>query len=207
MNTVKTPDGIEIYTNEIYRLADEYINSLDDPTTITKSPIFRGMLKYIYLNLFRIRPDDIKYNNKNSRIDYNDIDLLNGLWDVYTGLCYKYLQSPTILNFSIFTGIDTDTINTWRTGEYRGNGQGATSIYSVAVKRWQKECEAALYDGAATGNPGPMFLLKSNYGYTEQPQKIEIVGQGTPQMSAEELLRLRQERQEERRALPEKPDL
>lgn len=211
MNTVKCYNGAEIYADNIRPLVDEYINSLEADTPedrnklMTKSPIFRGMLKYIYTNLFKINPDrgDIKYNNKNSNIDYSDIDYINTLWDIYTSLCYKYLQNPTILNFGLLTGIDFTTFDSWNKGTMRAGPDGASSEHSKSYKRWLKECEAALVDGASTGNPGPMFLLKANYGYVEQAQRIEIVGQGTPQISTEELLRLRQERRE----LPQKPDL
>ena len=211
MNTMKAYDGTEIYKNNIMPLVDEYINNLEADTPedknklMTKSPIFRGMLKYVYTNLFKINPDkgDIKYNNKNSNINYADIDYINVLWDIYTSLCYKYLQNPSILNFGLFTGIDDETFQTWKRGTMRAGPDGASSAHSVSYKKWLKECEAALVDGASTGNPGPMFLLKANYGYVEQAQRLEIVSQGAPQISAEELLRLRQER----RGLPEKPDL
>ena len=54
-------------------------------------------------------------------------------------------------------------------------------------KKWLAECEGALYDTAMTGNPGAMFLLKSNYGYTETPQRIEITGSGAPALSHDDI--------------------
>lgn len=195
-NNAVEAQGIEVYTDEIYRLADEYIDSLtDDPDEIKslmrKAPAFRGMLKYIYINLFKITDKDIKYNNKNSRIDYSDIELLNSLWDIYFGLCSKYLQIPTILNFGLFTGIDSSTFDSWKNGRMRGNisdNEGiATSEHSNSYKKWLKECESAAYDSALTGNPGAMFILKANYGYTEQPQKIEIIGNDQPQATPEQI--------------------
>lgn len=192
-NTIKTEQGIEVYETEIHRLADEYIYSLsEDSTEITalmrKPPIFKGMLKYIYINLFKITDKDKRYNNKNSRLDYSDIDLLNSLWDIYTGLCYKYLQCPTILNFSLLTGVSMEIFNAWKNGKCRTNGEEIGSKHMQSYKKWLSECEASLYDGAATGNPGSMFLLKANYGYTEQPQRIEIVGNNQPAISKEELI-------------------
>ena len=55
------------------------------------------------------------------------------------------------------------------------------------MKKWLKECESALYDSAMTGNPGAMFLLKANYGYTETPQRIEITGAQAPALSQEDI--------------------
>lgn len=208
-NTVSV-NGIDIYTHKIYELVDEYIYNLsDDPEEskmlMRRSPIFKGMLKYIYINIFKPDKNTKTYNNirQNSNIDYGDIDLLNGLWDIYTSLCYKYLQMPTLLNFSLFTGISMDWFNDCKNGNIRAGGDPASSAHCQSVKKWLNECEAALYDGAATGNPGPMFLLKSNYGYTEAPQQIQVVGQDRPQISAEEIARLRAERRE----LPQKPEM
>lgn len=206
-------NGIDVYMHDIYYYVDEYIDDLkanqgyeDDEikALMRKAPIFKGMLKYIYINIFKPDKNTKTYNNikQNSNIDYGDIDLLNGLWDIYTSLCYKYLQIPTLLNFSLFTGISMDWFNDCKNGKIRAGGNEATSSHCQSVKNWLAECEAALYDGATTGNPGPMFLLKANYGYTEAPQRIEVVGQDKPQISMEELDRLRAERRE----LPQKPE-
>lgn len=205
-NTVNI-QGIEVYESSIQYYADEYINSLDGDedeikSLMRKAPPFKGMLKYIYNNVFKITDKDIRYNNKNSRIDYSDIDLINQLWDIYTGLCYKYLQNPTLLNFSLFTGIAHETLTDWTTGNYRSGGDVATSPHCQSAKKWLKECESALVDSAMTGNPGPMFLLKANYNYTEQPQRIEIVGGQDPQQVAAEIAARHQIGQAERPELP-----
>lgn len=54
-----------------------------------------------------------------------------------------------------------------------------------------------------SGNPGGMFLLKANFGYTEQPQRIEISASGSPSVSMAELEKLR----ESHLIAPEKPEL
>lgn len=208
-NSKRAHNGIEYYENKIYQYADEYINNLDLPDDetpekmIRKTPIFKGMLKYINSKCFKLKKTDIIYNNKNSNLDYSDIDTINNIWSIYTDLCYRYLQVPTLLNFSLLTGITSETFNTWKNNEYRSSVDGISTAHSSSVKKWLKECESALYDGAMSGNPGPMFLLKANYGYTEAPQQVIVTGSGTPQLSADDLARLRAERQPE--ALPEKP--
>ena len=50
----------------------------------------------------------------------------------------------------------------------------------------REECEAAAYDVAMSGNPGGMFILKANYGYTEQPQQI-VISQGDQGKSLEQI--------------------
>lgn len=183
-NTEKLQSGIEVYTHKMLELADKYINSLEDPQTIqgNNKGTFVGMLKYIYNNYF-------KYNS----LDYADIQNIDNVWDIYTTLCYKYNKRPTILNFSILTGINMDTINCWKnkyTRQYkyytldgaeiknlpawkaahRGEEykQEPSANHAETVKKWLRECEAALYDGATEQNSiGCIFALKANYGYTE----------------------------------------
>ena len=190
----KTARGVEVHRSEIEEVAYDYIaenfpnyDEEEIKSLMRKSQPFKGMLKYINNRLFKLREGDIRYNNKNSNIDYSDIDYINKLWDIYTSLCYRYLQNPTILNFSLFTGISMDTFNCWKTGENRGRGEEASSAHAESCKKWLGECEAALYDSAMTGNPGAMFLLKANYGYTETPQRIEITGSQTPALSHDEI--------------------
>ena len=187
--------GAEIYRSKMHELADEYIYTLSENTEeifkiITKPPAFRGMLKYIYVNLFKPKPGENIYQNtieRNCNLDYGDIETLDNIWDIYTELCYKYMQIPTMLNYSILTGISVDWIYDIEKGNLRGNADGTTSAHSLTVRKWRKECEAGLYDGATTGNPGPMFLLKANYGYSEQPQQIQLIGNNEPTQSREEI--------------------
>ena len=187
--------GLMYTENKIYELCDEYINNLDADikeaeSKITKRLTFRGMLKYIYINLFKPKKGENIYNNsikRNSNLNYDDIELLNDIWDIYTGLCYKYNQGPSLLNFSVLTGISSDWLNDVEKGNIRTGSDGVSSAHCQSVKKWLEECEAGLYDEAGLGNPGAMFLLKSNYGYSEQPQQIRIIGENAPQQSREEI--------------------
>ena len=193
-NTVTAENGAEVYKEEVLAIADEYTAETfpdcgedEIKMLMRKSQPFKGMLKYINNRLFKLKDGDIKYNNKNSNIDYGDIDYINRLWDIYTSLCYRYLQNPTLFNFSLFTGIDQSTFDSWKNEDYRGGAEGASSEHSKSYKKWLAECEGALYDTAMTGNPGAMFLLKSNYGYTETPQRVEIVNGQTPDQVAADI--------------------
>lgn len=166
-NTVNAENETEVYTSKIYELADEYINQLEDPDAIKgmNKGVFTGMIKYIYLNLF-----------KNNPLDNGNIQELDDVWNIYTSLCYKYSKRPTILSFSIMIGVNNDTINAWKNGEYR-NKPG--SLHSRTVKRWLAECESALLDGAVENNGiGCIFALKANYGYTETaPAQVPYSGE------------------------------
>lgn len=187
-NTVMAENGLEIYEDKIKYYADEYINCLDDPDSINNNPsLFTGMIKYIYKHLFKPGKKDKVLSNSNSNLDLSDIDLLDNIWGIYTELCYKYSKRPTILNFSLMIGVDNTTIDSWRRGEYRAGDEGTSSTRSQTVKKWLKECESSLVDGATERNSvGCIFALKANYGYTETPQRVEIVnGQQPEQVAAD----------------------
>ena len=188
-NTVRAENGAEIYEDKIYYYADEYINTLSDPESINNNPsLFTGMLKYIYKYLFKPGKKDKVLSNSNSNLDLSDIDLLDNIWGIYTELCYRYSKRPTILNFSLMIGVDNTTIDSWRRGEYRAGDEGASSTRSQTVKKWLKECESSLVDGATERNSvGCIFALKANYGYTETPQQIVIAGANAPALSQEDI--------------------
>ena len=187
-NTVRAENGAEVYETKIHEYADEYINTLSDPEIINNNPsLFTGMIKYIYKHLFKPGKRDKVLSNSNSNLDLSDIDLLDNIWGIYTELCYKYSKRPTILNFSLMIGVDNTTIDSWRRGEYRAGDEGTSSTRSQTVKKWLKECESSLVDGATERNSvGCIFALKANYGYTETPQRVEIVnGQAPEQIAAD----------------------
>ena len=191
-NAVKAGNGAEIYETKIHEYADEYINTLDDPESINNNPsLFTGMIKYIYKHLF-----------KNNPVNNDDISVLDNIFDIYTELCYRYNKRPTLLNFSLLVGISNDTFNAWKNGEYRAGEGGASSAHSLTVKKWLKECESSLVDGATERNSvGCIFALKANYGYTETPQRIEITGANAPALSQEDIRQIADQARKE--SIPE----
>ena len=191
-NTVRAENGVEIYETKIHEYADEYINTLDDPESINNNPsLFTGMIKYIYKHLF-----------KNNPVNNDDISVLDNIFDIYTELCYRYNKRPTLLNFSLLVGISNDTFNAWKNGEYRAGEGGASSAHSLTVKKWLKECESSLVDGATERNSvGCIFALKANYGYTETPQRIEITGANAPALSQEDIRQIADQARKE--SIPE----
>ena len=202
-NTVKAGNGAEIYETKIHEYADEYINTLNDPESINNNPsLFTGMIKYIYKHLFKPGKRDKVLYNANTVLDTGDIELIDDIWGIYTELCYKYNKRPTLLNFSLLVGISNDTFTTWEQGEYRGGGDGAGSAHSRTVKKWRKECESSLVDGATERNSvGCIFALKANYGYTETPQRIEITGANTPALSQDDIRQIADQARKE--SIPE----
>ena len=189
---MRAENGMEVYETKIHEYADEYINTLDDPESINNNPsLFTGMIKYIYKRLFKYNP-----------VNNDDITVLDDIWGIYTELCYKYNKRPTLLNFSLMVGVSNDTFNAWKNGEYRAGEGGASSAHSLTVKKWLKECESSLVDGATERNSvGCIFALKANYGYTETPQRIEITGSNAPALSQEDIRQIAD--QAKRESIPE----
>lgn len=207
-NVDSAAGGQEVYRHRILELADEYINNLDNPDEIynNKNNLFDGMIKYIYLYYF-----------KNNKIDYDDVEELDNIWDIYTSLCYKYNRNPIIIEFCGMVNIHRDTLHSWKTGDTRGykyytkdgnqikdlpawklNHQGEeyrkkpSTSHSDIVKKWQSECEKVQYRGATEKfSTGSIFVLKADYGYTETaPVPAANTNQRT--ISASEPIRLDQ---------------
>jgi len=189
-NAVRCEDGkIEVYTHNIYSFVDEYISSLNNPDDIYNTSCFDGMLDYIYTHVFKPKlGDKIYYNTRNTILDTSDIDMLDNLFHLLKGLCGKYRKRITLLRFCSMIGIGNDVISQWISGECRSGADGASSLHCQTAKKWKMMCEAALFSGVVDDNSvGCIFALKANYGYVDQPQRIEIVDSDGPRLSREEI--------------------
>ena len=182
-NTIRAANNIDIYEHKIYSLFDEYKETLSDndkdcDIMIRNVRYFKGALKHIYINLFK--PASC-YDSDNDRyvssiIDYNNVDLLDHLWSIYTSLCYKYGIKPTVFQYGMMIGIPNPTIQLWASGGTVGDIFQASSttqrttkaqIKSNLAKSWLEEQENALFDGASQGSVGDIFLLKAVYNYRD----------------------------------------
>lgn len=157
--STKAGNGVEVFEDDIYIYAQEYIDSLPDASALCtpNSNTFTGMIKYINRHMGFTK--DI----------YADIDVLNNIWDIYTDLVYKYMQKPTIEEYALLIGIHRDTLYSWMNGECRSNDICVKlgSSRSDTVKKWQSECALGRYKGAASGNVGMIFLCKAVDGMAE----------------------------------------
>ena len=161
-NTIKDTDGnsLDVYDNYIDSIADEYITTkLNKPEDISKKQCFAGMIKYI--------------SSKIGKPDINNLVLLDRLWSIYTSLCYRYNHVVTVERYCILININRDTFYTWYKGEQHNDWcEELGSSRADTVKKWDKECESSWQDEASTGNPGPMFVLKSRRGWSEQAPAV-----------------------------------
>ena len=197
VNTVKTERGTEIYTDDMYIYADEYINTLHDPESVYNSigNTFTGMIKYINRHMGFTKEI------------YADINILNNIWEIYTDLVYRYNQKPTIEEYALLIGVNRDTLYSWMKGETR-NGDICEKFgtsRSDTIKKWQEECKLGRYKSAASGNVGGIFLCKAVDGMVETaPVQIENSEQ---KRSIEEIQqRYITENREESTAKPQLPN-
>ena len=116
----RTEGGIEIYDNLIESLFLEYfkVRDIDPQHDNIKQTKFNAAWKHIYNKLFKPDINTVRYNNKNSKLDYNDINELNNICDIYIDLCFEYNVIPCQYGFYRLTGITRDTL--------KREAQGAT---------------------------------------------------------------------------------
>ena len=153
-NTITTADGIEVYTSQITEIADRYISDLEDKESIYDYTVFTDMLLSISDNMTPL-------NN------YNDITVLDNLFNTYKRLCSKYRVLPTLYDFSMMINIDPSTITSWINGDYRG---GPTSPHSKTAKKWKHYCAGRLASNLSNSkgtDANKIFIAKAAYGMAE----------------------------------------
>lgn len=153
-NAITTVDGMEVYTSQITEIADRYISDLEDKESIYDYTVFTDMLLSISDNMTPL-------NN------YNDITVLDNLFNIYKRLCSKYRVLPTLYDFSMMINIDPSTITSWINGDYRG---GPTSPHSKTAKKWKQYCAGRLASNLSNSkgtDANKIFIAKAAYGMAE----------------------------------------
>ena len=153
-NTVTTADGVEVYTSQITEIADRYIDDLEDVDSIYTYEVFTDLLLYISDNMTPL-------NN------YDDITVLDNLFNIYKRLCSKYRVLPTLYDFSMMINIDPSTITRWMNGETRG---GLTSEHCKTAKKWKQYCAGRLASNLSNSkgtDANKIFIAKAAYGMAE----------------------------------------
>lgn len=153
-NTVTTVDGVEVYASQITEIADRYIADLEDIDSIYTYEVFTDLLLYISDNMTPL-------NN------YDDITVLDNLFNIYKRLCSKYRVLPTLYDFSMMINIDPSTITRWMNGETRG---GLTSEHCKTAKKWKQYCAGRLASNLSNSkgtDANKIFIAKAAYGMAE----------------------------------------
>ena len=179
-----------IYNNNIYSYVDdliisEYPDKSQEELKQDRS-FFPRMVQYLYNNyLGDLLQNKLEYKLKGIKPVYPDIQQLDSIFDIYMGLIYKYKfnNRPSILEFSLLTGISRDTLYKWLNGDVDRDiidncidddkRRHITSEYSYTVAKWQTACEQALVDGNGE-YVKEIFLLKAKHGYRDNNNDIQI---------------------------------
>lgn len=200
-----TPDVI--YKNNIYALVDDLkqdnqFQGLTDEEIKNNKAFFPRLVNYIYNNyLGDLLQNKLEYKLQGIKPIYPNIKQLDDLFNIYINLVnkYKWNNRPSILEFSILTGIARETFYNWLKGnisntnidsdKVKDKRKYITSEYINTVQKWVGICEQSLVDGSGDVIK-EIFILKSKFGYREQDKEITINLNTKPLVSADELPRL-----------------
>jgi len=117
--------------------------------------LFNGLLRYIYEDVFMPKYHLKRDNRTKSIIDYNNIDILENVLELYLYLCDVYCKASSIQGFTTFTGIDESMIYDWNNGVYRELNPRYKAIY----KRLDRERERSLSDILISGKRQPIGII------------------------------------------------
>lgn len=212
-NTVTATDGSEVYTHEIYRLSDQYIDEeLENKEDIYDVSVFTGMILYISDNIQKPSNDDI--------------ELLDSIFNIYIRLCTKYKILPTLELFGMLINVNPCTFSRWVSGEYRTtvyydmqgrfikdintwrfNHKGEqyraepSDSHSQAVKKWKNICKNFLVNSLQNSrgtDANKIFIAKAAYGMVETaPALVQ-----NPDQAQRSIEQIRQERAQRLREEP-----
>ena len=123
----------------------------------------------------------VRYNNKNSKIDYNDIEELNNICDIYIDLCFEHNIIPCQYGFYRLTGITRDTLNKWDNGESRaGSDEGASLTHSDIVKKIKAAYQEFYKDNLTDAPVGQITIANNDmdlglmYSRGQQPLLVNV---------------------------------
>lgn len=152
MNTEIANNRMEVYTNKLFELTDQYINEVLDGNEERLAKRFRELLFYL--------ADRIE------KPDNDDIDALDNLFDAYVRLCVRYNKLPTLEGFSFLSKIHRSTLDDWKNQRYRAS----TARFADTVKTWYDICKSFVVDelsNSSSANVNLIFISKSAYGLRE----------------------------------------
>ena len=185
----ESPD-YKIYNNTIYAIVDEYIDlefsGMSQEELKKDRSFFPSLVQYIYNSyLGDLFKNKLDYKLQGIKPIYNNIKLLDAIFNIYLNLVYKYKWNnrPSILEFSILTGINRNTIHSWLNGDLDSyilqsvsddKRKYITSEYASTVQKWQAISEQSLVDGNGE-LVKEIFLLKSVHGFKDSaPVEITV---------------------------------
>lgn len=180
-NTTVTEQGIEVYENDIYRLVDEYINTVLQvtPEEFDTQKEYKAAVADSFVDMIFYIHDRIPKPSN------DDIELLDNIFNIFVRICSKYNVLPTLEVFSFLVNINRSTFSDWMRGDYR-----TSSSHGTTVKKWFdicKNCTVNRLNNQPGTNANLIFVAKAAYGMAETaPVQIDQ-RQDKPRESLEQI--------------------
>lgn len=180
-NTITTDQGIEVYENEIYRLVDEYINTVlqVSPEDYAIQKEYKAVVADSFVDMIFYIADRIQKPSN------NNIELLDRIFNIYVRICTRYGVLPTLEVFSFLVGINRTTFTDWMNGAYR-----TTTAHGNTAKKWFdicRNCTVNRLNNQAGTNANLIFVAKAAYGMAETAPVQAGQQQGIPQQTAQQI--------------------
>ena len=180
-NTTVTEQGIEVYENDIYRLVDEYINTVLQvtPEEFATQKEYKAVVADSFVDMIFYIHDRIPKPSN------DDIELLDNIFNIFVRICSKYNVLPTLEVFSFLVGIERRTFTDWSNQKTR-----ASTSHSDTVKKWFdicKNCTVNRLNNQPGTNANLIVVAKAAYGMAETaPVQIDQ-RQDKPRESLEQI--------------------
>lgn len=180
-NTIIADQSIEVYENDIYRLVDEYIDTVlqISPDDFNSTKEYKAAIADSFVDMiFYIRDRIQKPSNDN-------IELLDDIFNIYVRICTRYGVLPTLEVFSFLVGIERRTFTSWSNGEHR-----TSTSHGDTVKKWFdicKNCTINRLNNQPGTNANLIFIAKAAYGMAETAPVQVSQQQGIPQQTAQQI--------------------
>ena len=180
-NTVVTDQGIEVYENDIYRLVDQYINTVlqVSPEDYDTQKEYKSVIADSFVDMIFYIHDRIP------KPSTENIELLDSIFNIYVRICTKYNVLPTLEIFSFLVGIERRTFTKWSNGQYR-----VSTSHGDTVKKWFdicKNCTVNRLNNQPGTNANLIFVAKAAYGMAETAPVQVSQQQGIPQQTAQQI--------------------
>ena len=177
-NTTVTEQGIEVYENDIYRLVDEYINTVLQvtPEEFDTQKEYKAAVADSFVDMIFYIADRIPKPSN------DDIELLDNIFNIFVRICSKYNVLPTLEVFSFLVNINRSTFSDWMRGDYR-----TSSSHGTTVKKWFdicKNCTVNRLNNQPGTNANLIFVAKAAYGMAETAPVQTSQQDGIPPDSA-----------------------
>lgn len=155
----------DLYMDKARQSELDYVSGLSKTDDALNRNTFQGLLKRIFV--------------KCGRPDYYDLVLMQELEIYYTDLCARYQQPVTLERFCIMIGCSRFYFDVIMDEARKRGLSGHITLGNFL----QTEVVSSLQDGALSGNPGFMFVLKARHGWSDQPTP----GGGQPEQQSASL--------------------